>query len=441
MALAYTPDLELSTILPHYQKRWRDKYLWVLHSITFQQLRNKENFNGYVNLDTRLLKKLVGDKYYKFVLSQLLNARIIEVLLNAKGTEAYSKGAFAKAYRVRPEVLNSTRIKATPILKKTYQRKIESVRYQLVKEAIKLNPYVRHELLQLTYRRIRYNEALEYIEQNYEPLTPQYKARIIALNEFEAMHKAKLEHEALPFHFSYNKGRLYSPASMLPRDLEQFTYFTGYEHEASVCLDMPNSQLCFFDHLINTKMHHIGRDMCEEGIEAKNGQTSPYPHPTPLCGAFLTWSEVVRSGGGYERMMCLSEYGGKVTGHTAQERTEFKAVFFGQLFYNKYIPNYLTPLEIVFGTHYPHEAKALREYKKRVGNKALAVEVQAHEGKFFHNTIVSYLMSNYINLPFTIKHDSITLPQSEASFICEELNELLRVFFQDRNVSLKASTL
>ena len=149
----------------------------------------------------------------------------------------------------------------------------------------------------------------------------------------------------------------------------------------------------------------------------------------------------MRSGGGYERIMSLSEYGGKVTGHTAQERTEFKAVFFGQLFYNKYIPNYLTPLEIVFGTHYPHEAKALREYKKRVGNKALAVEVQAHEGKFFHNTIVSYLMSNYINLPFTIKHDSITLPQSEASFICEELNELLRVFFQDRNVSLKASTL
>jgi hypothetical protein len=441
MALAYTPDIDLPTIIPHYQKRWRDKYLWVLHSITFQQIRNKENFNGYVNLDTRLLKKLVGDRYYKFVLSQLLNARIIEPLLNAKGTQSYSKGAFAKAYRVKPEILDSTRIKATPILKKTYQRKIESVRYQLVKEAIKLNPYVQHELLQLTYRRIRYNEALEYIEQKYEPLTAQYKARIIALNEFDAMHKAKLSKEALGFHFSYNKGRLYSPASMLPRDLEQFTYFTGYEQEASVCLDMPNSQLCFFDHLINTKVHHIGRSESEECIKANFSATTPTRPPSSLCGDKLTWSKVVRSGRGYERIMSLSEWEGKITGHTAQERTEFKAVFFGQLFYNRYINNYLTPLEIVFGTHYPKEAKALRNYKKRVGNKALAVEVQGLEGKFFHNTIVSYIMSNYIDLPFTIKHDSITLPETEASFILAELNLLLRKFFKDSNVSLKASKL
>ena len=95
----------------------------------------------------------------------------------------------------------------------------------------------------------------------------------------------------------------------------------------------------------------------------------------------------------------------------------------------------------MFGTHYPTEAKALRNYKKRVGNKALAVEVQGLEGKFFHNTIVSYIMSNYIDLPFTIKHDSITLPETEASFILAELNLLLRKFFKDSNVSLKASKL
>lgn len=439
MALAYTPDIDLPSLIPHYQKRWRDKYLWLLHSITFQQLRNKALFQGYVNLDARLLKKMLGNKYYKHVLTQLLNARIIEPLLNKRGTEAYSVGAFAKAYRIRPEVLNGTRIKATPILKKTYQRKIENVRYQLVTEAIKLNPYIKHELLQLTYRRIKYNEALEYINTNYEPLTPQYKARIIALNEFEAMHNAKLEHEALPFHFSYNKGRVYSPASMLPRDLEQFTYFTGYELEASVCLDMPNSQLCFFDYLITPKVHHIGREGSEECIETEFRQTAPSHSYTPLCGA--KWSKIVRSGGGYERMMYLSEYNGKRTGHTAQERTEFKAVFFGQLFYNRYVPNYLTPLEVIYGTHYPHEANALREYKKIIGNKALAVEVQALEGKFFHNTIVSYLMSKYKSVPFTIKHDSITLPQSEASRVKAELNELLRLFFDDRNVSLKASTL
>lgn len=439
MALAYTPDVDFSTLIPHYNKRWRDKYLWLIHSVTFQQLRNKENFNGYVNLDTRLLKKMIGDRYYKPVLVQCLNSKIIQPLLNERGVQSYSKGAFAKAYRIHPDLMQGTRIKATPMLKNTYGRKIDRVRFQQVKDAVKMNPYIQHELLMLTHRRIRYNEALEYINTNYEPHSPQHKARIIALNEFNAMHKADLRGETLPFHFSYNKGRVYSPASMLPRDLEQFTYFIGYEQEPSVTLDMPNSQLCFFDHLINTKVHHIGRSICEYGSLTSEANHTPPPPIAPLCGD--KWSNVVRGGGGYERMMSLSEYGGKRIGHTAKERTEFKAVFFGELFYNKYIHNYLTPLEIVFANHYPNEARALRDYKRKVGNKALAVEVQALEGKFFHSIVVSYLRGNYIDLPFTIKHDSITLPSREASFVLDEINNLLREFFNDMNVSLKWSEL
>lgn len=392
-----------------------------------------------MNLDTRLLKKMIGDHYYRHVLNQCMNAKIIQPLLNERGVQTYSKGAFAKAYRIHPDIMQGTRIKATPILKKTYERKIERVRFQQVKDAVKLNPYIQHELLMLTYRRIRYNEALEYIKATYEEHTPHHKARIIALNEFNAMHKADLQDEILPFHFSYNKGRVYSPASMLPRDLEQYTYFIGYEQEQSVALDMPNSQLCFFDKLINEKMHHIGRGINESGSLASKPNTPPPRSLTPLCGA--NWSEVVRGGGGYERIMRLSQYQGKATGHTAQERSEFKAVFFGELFYNKYLPHHLTPLEVVFSMHYPNEARALREYKRKVGNKALAVEVQALEGKFFHQVVVAHLRGNYIDLPFTIKHDSITLPSREASFILPELNLLLQEFFQDNNVSLKWSQL
>jgi hypothetical protein len=338
--------------------------------------------------------------------------------------------------------MQGTQIKATPLLKNTYGRKIDRVRFQLVKDAIRMNPYIRHELLMLTYRRIRYNEALEYINTNYEATSLQHKARIVALNEFDAMYKADLREETVPFHFSYNKGRVYSPASMLPRDLEQFTYFIGYENETSTTLDMPNSQLCFFDHLVNTKVHHIGGgglrgNLSEPGSEPI--EKKQYLIKTPLCGAL--WSEVVRGGGGYERMMSLSEYQGKRSGHTPEERNEFKGVFFGELFYNKYIPNCLTPLEIVFGEHYPNEARALREYKRKVGNKALAREVQALEGKFFHSILVSYLRGKYIDLPFTIKHDSITLPTSSVPVVLYEVNKLLREFFQSDNVSLKASKL
>lgn len=477
MILAYIPDLNLSTLIPHYNKRWSEKYLWALHSICYQQLRNKSGFNSYANLDSDLMKKYLGTNYYKAIINQLLNAQIIEPFVNSKGVQSYSKGAFSKAYRINPEIMQSTRLKATPIKKKTYVRKITSVRSSLIKEAVKLNPNLQHELLMLTHRRIKYKEAYEYIKATYEPHTPQYKARVIALNEFNEMHKANFTtgKELLPFHFSYIKGRVYSPASMLPRDLERFTYFVGYENERSICLDMPNSQLCFFDELVKRsvfkdktasksiqttdseqnnikKVEHIGREeienireIVERPFNAKNKEKSPLSYSYSLCvlnsNEKNSWKSFIRKGYGYEIMMKHFEWKNKTENHTKEERQEFKEIFFGQLFYNRYIHNYLTPLEKVFQEHFPIEAENLRTIKKQLGNKLLAVQVQSLEGKFFHDICVNYIKSNYKSVPFTIKHDSITLPQSEASYLISELNQLVKDFFKDSQMSFKVDEL
>ena len=474
MILAYVPDLDYPKLIEKFNPRWKEKYLWTLHSICFQQLRNKNSFNGFVNLNLTLLQKYLGSKYTNHVLTALLNADIIEVQLNAKGTPSYNIGAFSKAYRINPEIMKSVRIKATPILKKTYARKITNVRSELIKEAIKLNPNIQHELLALTYRKIRYREAMDYIKTNYEENTPQYNARIIAVREFNELHKTDLSQgkEVLGYHFSFNKGRVYSPASMLPRDLEQFTYFQGYEEEPSVCLDMPNSQLCFFDELVkrsvfytknlcnveqvndtgeaeNKKVVHIGRKGSEKKTkeieDPTKGENHPPTIPPSLCVPSLntpnSWRTFIRKGLGYERMMKLHNWKDKTENHTKEERQEFKEVFFGQLFYNRYIPVYLTPLEETFNKYHPTEAVALRTIKRTLGNKGLAVQVQTLEGKFFHDTIVNYLKTNYKNVPFTIKHDSVTLPQSEASYLITELNQLVKDFFNDNEVAFKIEEL
>lgn len=464
--LCFIPDVPYKKTIPHYNKRWEEKYLFLMHSILYNQLRNKKEFNGFVNLDSSLLKKYIGEHYYKFVLNQLINGKIIEPYINSKGVQSYSKGAFSKAYRINPNILQSTRIKAVPIQKKTYVRKISNVKTTLIKEACKLNPNIQHELLMLTYRRIDVNKAIEYINANYEAHTPQYNARIIAVKEFNEMHKANFTQgkEFINFHFSYNKGRVYSPASMLPRDLEQFTYFIGFENEASICLDMPNSQLCFFDELITRekyhlkpievrdseqkqgeKMQHIGNGIKREDSRKEDFASKPFQSPpsipSSLCVANYSpqnsWKSFIRKGLGYERMMFLSKWKNKDSNHTKQERNEFKEIFFGQLFYNKYIPNYLTPLEKVFEEYHTNEARALRSIKKQLGNKLLAVQVQTLEGKFFHDICVNYLKSKYVSIPFTIKHDSITIPQSCASFLIEELNELVKVFFNDSEMQFK----
>jgi hypothetical protein len=139
--------------------------------------------------------------------------------------------------------------------------------------------------------------------------------------------------------------------------------------------------------------------------------------------------------------MSLYNWKGKKNGHTQEERQEFKAEFFGQLFYNSY-KDVLTKMEQVFMFNFEADAKKLRELKKILGNRQLAIEVQTLEGNFFHNAITNYMINsrNY-DIPFTIKHDSITLPMSEASHLIEELNKLVREFFGRKDISFKFDVL
>lgn len=457
----YFPDIDYQNSIKCYNYRWKEKYLFLMHSILFNSLRNKKNFNGYTNLDSTILNHLLGQRYYKAVLTQLLNSNIIQVLTNKNGTAVYSAGAFSKAYRINPDILRGTRIKSEPIKKQTYCRKLSNLKQRQLNEALKMNPNLQHEFLMLTHRRIDVEKAEKYIQEHYELNTPKYNSRMIAVREFNAMHEANTDitRYKVNFHFSLKGGRVYSPASMLPRDLEQFTYFIGHEHDSSVCLDMPNSQLCFFDELvkigsfstsetqvsraIEKKCQHIGNDISREdtriGIRPldKNTLLSPTPSlPYVLTNAVKPWPDFIFSGSGYERMMYLSKWKDKTEGHTKQERQQFKEVFFGELFYNKYAP-YMTRLEKVFHEHHKHEAEALRNIKSILGNKLLAVQVQKLEGSFFHNIVVKYLKKHYIDVPFTIKHDSITLPKECASFLIDELNTLVQQFFNRNEIGFK----
>lgn len=449
--MCFIPDIEYQDIIECYNYRWKEKYVFLLHSIIFQQVRNKETFNGYVNLDSQVLMKLLGSRYYKYVINQLINSGIIEVAKSTKhGRDSWQIGAFSKQYRISPTYRN-VRIKAIPIHKQTYCRKIALHREQVVKDAIKINPLLQHEFLQLTRRRIDVERAFMYIEQTYKPDSKQFSSRVIALREFDSMKDATFTQERtkLDFHFSYNKGRVYSPASMLPRDLEQFTYFPDYENERSVSIDMPNSQLCFFNELV--KCDYIGMRVYEEEdmIKKDNSQKLkvanlvPSIHlttPSPYLMTIANWEDYIFNGLGYERMMFLSRWKGKDKGHTKEERQLFKAEFFGQLFYNRYSV-VLTDMEQVFMTYHETEAKALRDTKKILGNKLLAVQVQKLEGKFFHHILVRYMKQNYVDIPFTIKHDSITLPQSCAGFLTEEFNGLVHAFFGRNDIELKADLL
>lgn len=432
----YLPENFTTNDILCFNKRWTEKYIYFIHSILFRSLREKGSFNGYVNMPSVLIQHLLGSKYSKYIINQLVNSKIIEV------NQSYSNlQHFSKSYRLTESYRNSA-IVSTKIIKQTYCRKIQFMREKLAQDIFKNNPLLRHEFLNLSYRRIRVAEAIEFINKTYPIDSPQYSSRLISIHSFDSMKDSSCINGVYnyEFTFSYKGGRLYTPCSNLARDLEQFTYFIGYEKEDSVCLDMPNSQLCFFNKFV--KVHNIGRE------EIGGGEILPTKEKniaslsmSPYVMNFESWESLIFGGLGYERMMALSTWRGKSEGHTPEERQSFKAEFFGQLFYNSYRDE-LTNLERVFMFNFESEAKALREVKKELGNRLLAIQVQTLEGKFFHINLVAYMIDKrYFDIPFTIKHDSITLPMSQASFLIDELNSLVHEFFGRYDINFKFDVL
>ena len=280
----YLPDnFNLNDILC-YNKRWEEKYIYLIHTILFRSLRNKNSFSGFVNLPQVIVRHFLGSRYTKHIINQLVNSGIIEI------NNSFLSGNFSKSYRLTEKYRNDRYITTTQITKQTYCRKIALSRQQRAKEIIKLNPLLRHEFLQLSFRKIQVDEAKEYILKTYKENTPQYSSRLIAIEQFDAMSKKDAD-----FTFTYKGGRLYTPCTSLARDLEQFTYFQGYEAEQSVSIDMPNSQLCFFSKY--AKCHNIGNEdirdrdfaQTQEKFLTKKANSLPSilsPNPLPYVVTF-----------------------------------------------------------------------------------------------------------------------------------------------------------
>jgi hypothetical protein len=454
MSREYYPTLKIVvpnnlnlSIIPEYKEKHQEKYLWFIHSILFKSLTTKNSFNGYVNLQTDLLRKYIGNSFFTDIKDRLVKYGIIEI------NKSFSPGAFSKSYRLTKKYRNA-KIEAIDITKQTYCRKIYNSKSEYLKDVFKDNLLLQKEFLAITYAKIDYDKAIEYINNNYDSTSQQYKSRLVAIEQFDRMYQTDFSNNSylIDFTFVENKGRVYTPFTMLARDLEQFIYFKGYENDEVVTLDMPNSQLCFYSELIERrkKVDNIGssykkindRNIREIDCAPNENDTNVLSinhNNVPYVVNFSNnWEDYIFNGLGYERMMYLSQWKDKASGHTKEERQQFKEEFFGQLFYNKYNDR-LTDLEMVFMQHHEETAKALRELKHKLGNKLLAVEVQRLESQFFHKIVVDYIVRNYPNVPFIIKHDSISLPSSEASYLAEELNDLVKEFFRCNNLKLKIS--
>lgn len=409
MQITLPKGLDLSKEIIDYNSRWDDKYKWVIHSILFTYFTNQTDWDRYVNLNFSILKKFIGERYLKKVLTSLIDSDIITV------SKSYSAGEYSRSYKLTDRFkdckFQSHRLKKS----EQYKRKVDTIVTDSLKRTLQGNKVLQSEFRALTYNRIALKPALKYIQSNYEKGTRQYISRIHAIRQYNAMKDANFNDwsYSIDFVFKYIGGRLYTPASMLPRDLEQFTYFDDYETEDVAVLDMPTSQPKFYDRMINGK---------PSGID------------TPYQKLLFNSDKDL-----YYTLMTLISYKDK-SNHTPEERQEFKQYFYGNLFFNKYTPkDKRTVLEQAFAINYPNDAKKLLSLKYRIGNSALAKRVHKLEGKLFHVQIVSFMEKNYKYIPYSIKHDSIKIPIRFVDELKPQFEEIISSYF-GRQLELNLET-
>lgn len=449
----FTPE----TDIVGYNKRHKDKYLWVVHSIVFGKFLNYKSEYGGVNLNMELLQKFLGSNYTIKVINQLVESKVIEVGKN------YQPDVFSKAYRLTPK-FSSAKIEPRYLDKKTYSKKLQRFREQHLRDVIRGNPNILHEFNNLTRLRIDREEAEAYIEAHYYKNTDQYNSRMLAVHYLDQLHKADFRDGVykIDFFFKVKGGRVYSPYTSCPKDLEQFLYFPKYGRLIEA--DAKNSQLVFANKLLNRESQSIDNQVfisnlnnIKEKVIEKRGfgevaqiydPKNPYlnlPSTSPLYVIHFRlnhlisngWDSVISEGMAYEVMMHLTKFNGKTLGHKKHDRDEFKEVFFGNLFYNKFNVNRMTQMEKTFFEFFPDEAIKLFTAKTMYGNGGFAIKVQELEGNLFHHQIVGLMRRKFKSIPFVIKHDSIKFPITYADELLPLLDEILKTSLDDNRLTFK----
>lgn len=439
-----------------YNKRHKDKYLWVVHSIIFNGFLNYKDENGKVNLNMDLLYKFIGSNYAKKVIDQLVQSGVIEVWKH------YQPNVFSKAYRLTEKYANA-RIEPRYTDKATYTKKLERFRESHLKDVIRQSPNILHEFNNLTRLHIRREEAERYVRDNYSDNIDAFNSRMLAIHYLDNLHKADFRdgNYKIDFFFKVKGGRVYTPYTSCPKDLEQFLYFDKYGDLIEA--DAKNSQLVFANKLLNLESQGIDNErfnsilnnikvLVLEGGENriltdhKNHSTPPLS-TSHLYDVYFEynyliskgWDYVISQGKAYEVMMHLTNYNGKSYGHSKDERNQFKGSFFGGLFYNRFNIGRLTKMERIFLNHFQDEALKLFTAKSIYGNSGFAIKVQRLEGELFHNQIVGLFRKHFKTVPFVIKHDSVKFPIRFADEIIPLLDEILKTHLDDNRLSFKLS--
>lgn len=233
-----------------------DKCNWLLSKIMRTQLQNEKGLNELVNIHTDSLKKFLGDRYYKTIISSLESVKVVYV------NRTYSSGRFSYSYSIN-HISDKDNIELVPVNTKRFEKKLiiqsakdleETSRNPLLNKIIKNTSklYLTNNRKNYLYDFVgdlKYDKNQpedEYIivwyEDNVQLRLNKYDAYFVAFRELNKSDKP-IDVYKLPVFFipTINSlGRVYHLAASVPRLIRQC--FITKDMEAIWEVDMASAQ-------------------------------------------------------------------------------------------------------------------------------------------------------------------------------------------------------
>ena len=210
-----------------YKKIYREKYLWMIHTVIDEFNKNENDFDGYVNLQSEILGHFMGERYYAGIIKQLEKSKIIDI------NPHYLKDEFSRSYRLTPQYANQNIISIPfdSVRAAGYVTKFNNWNQKYLNEIQKVTVY--KTLFDNLYK-IKFDckKATLYLRNNVGSYNhDQINSRKWVIEKFS--------NKDYFFKVDEKTGRAYNNLTSLPREFRQFVSFKGTR---LMQLDIANSQ-------------------------------------------------------------------------------------------------------------------------------------------------------------------------------------------------------
>ena len=405
----------------NYNPKWREKYLWFLHTIIDEGFKRENDFHGYVNLLSEIVQDYLGSAYYKKIIENLRLSGIVEI------NPAYStQKGFAKSFRLSDRFSQGVRIESFIGGKANdYIKKLRKWRLQMVNN-IPNDPVYLQLWKNIQELSIDVKGATKYVNDNKAIFTSEeLGARLWCIQNFETGN--------LHFVVDPKTGRVYNNLTNMPRDLRKFLYRGT---EPLIQIDVSNSQPFLFcpllqpyweDYQEKMRPYFDSRENYNSfamlaGIEPdvlieENGHYHRLSYllhfeipQDELPDDFKLYIDLTQKGTFYEEFMTYLE----AEGFTLPSRDKFKTEFFAQVFYSTYSRKRNRVHEYEEWFHFwMHNVSNAISWYKRVNHADLPILMQKIEATIIMETC-NDLMKIIPQPYFLTIHDAIVCEKKDS---------------------------